>query len=1024
MSDYVELRTRSCYSFLNGASKPEALVRRAFEVKMPALGLTDHNGIYGVMPFIQAAKSCGIKPILGTELTLEGGASLTLLVENATGWFNLCWLTSKAQQNAPKGEAALPFELLAGHTDGLIALSGGKNGEVNQALLRADFSATAIASRYRELFGTDHFWIELQHHFLREDNRLVRRLVALSKRLGVGYVATNDVYYATPQGRDLHDILVCIRNGVTWENAGLLLRPNAEYYLKSAEEMSRPFAELPEALSNTLLIAEQCNFEPRYGIQDLPQFPTPGGLSADEYLRQLVTDPERFPDTSQDEQERLDNELAIIARKGLSNYFLIVWDIVQFARRQNMFVQGRGSACSSLTGYRLGISPLHPMHHGLVFERFLSDERESGADIDIDFPSGEAREQVIQYVFNRYGIDHAAMACTFSTFKARSALREVAKALGFPKETINRAARVLDVHGAKQIRNSSALKEYLGTQHSSVPWQRLFSLCEQIAGFPRHVGLHNGGFIITGSPLAERVPVEPARMKDRFVVQMDKYALEAVGFIKIDVLGLRIMSAIREAVRIIEESTGIHIDLDSIPLDDPKVYDLVCSAQTIGIFQLESRPLMGILPLMKPRDFKAIRIAVSVIRPGPIQGQMVHPLMRRIRGLERVTFLHPLLEPILKDTYGVVLYHEDVLQMAHVLAGFSLGKAEQFRRVLGTQDEEKIRPWEVAFMQGTQRKGISLAVAQAAFAQVRGFGGYSFPRSHSGALARLALICAWLKLYYSAPFLIGLLNNQPMGYYAPATLINEAKRLGIAVLPPRLGVSQAKCTLEDGKIRLGFEYVARMGKAQAKSVEKAQADGPFTGLADFYRRTQLPKNVVLNMILAGVMDEWGIERRELLWELGLLPASPDELPLNFNNEKVLLTPLTPQERETWERIILRVTTGNHLMMYLRSKLEALKIIGSAALEQCPDEAEVQVAGVAILHNAPPTAKGFHFVTLEDEFFYFMNVIVRPDIYITYRNVFRDAPMSMILVKGKVQREESVVNVIATHVEPLLPALAA
>lgn len=488
-------------------------------------------------------------------------------------------------------------------------------------------------------------------------------------------------------------------------------------------------------------------------------------------------------------------------------------------------------------------------------------------------------------------------------------------------------------------------------------------------------------------------------------------------------LGLRILAAITEALQIIKQYFGVHLDPDKIPLDDPKVYDLICSALTIGIFQLESRPLMGILPLMKPRRFEDILNAVSLIRPGPIQGQMVHPFMQRVRGLEPVTYFHPLLEPVLKNTYGVILHHEDVLNVAHVLAGFSLGRAELLRRVLGTKDEEKIALFETEFLQGAQRKGVRLSVAQTVFNRLRGFGSYSFPKSHAGALARLSLISAYLKLYYPAPFFIGLLNNQPMGYYAPATLINDAKRLGIQVLPPRLGVSRAKCTLEEGKIRLGFTYIARMGNTQAETVEKAQEDGPFTDLADFYRRTELPKNVVLNMILAGVMDEWGRDRRDLVWELGTLPGK-DELPLNFNNEKVSLTPLTPQEREKWERVILGVTTGNHVMTQLRSKLEARGIISSATLEQCPDEAEVWVAGVAILHNAPLTAKGFHFVTLDDEFFFFMNIIVRPDTYVTYRNVLRDAPMAMILVKGKVQREETVVNVIATHVEPLLTALAA
>src|SRR5260221_3171852 len=585
MADYVELHAHSNFSLLDGACHPEELVKRAFALGMPAIALTDHDAVYGAMRFVQAAKTCGINPIVGTELTLAGEYHMTLLVENATGWYNLCWLISQARQNAIKGQAALPPALLEGHTDGLIALSGCLRGAISQALVRGDWtSAAAVASHYRDLFGPERFWLELQQHCVPDDSRLVRKLVALSRRLGIGYVATNNVHYLTPDGHELQDILVCIHHTIPLEEAGYRLRPNSEFYLKSAAEMRVLFADLPNALTNTIAIAERCNFEPQYGLQALPQLPTRES-TAEQYLRQLCQEglSKRFEPPSSSVQQQLDHELAVIQRSGLSNYFLLVWDIVKFAREQSIRCQGRGSAANSLVAYLLTISPVDPIAHKLVFERFLSDERKVAPDIDIDFEAGDNRERVIQNVYQKYGIDHAAMACTFVTFRARSALREIGKALGFPLQVIGGATKVLDVRDAKQLGQPAALQEYLGKQATALPWQQLFKLSAQIASFPRHLGIHNGGMIVTGSPIAQRVPVEPATMPERFVTQGDKEWLEDAGLIKIDILGLRMLSALADAVRMIEANTGQTIDLDTLTFDDPSVYEMIARADTIGM---------------------------------------------------------------------------------------------------------------------------------------------------------------------------------------------------------------------------------------------------------------------------------------------------------------------------------------------------------------------------------------------------------------------------------------------------------
>jgi len=1002
MSEYLELHCHSNFSLLDGASHPEELVERAAELGMDALALTDHDAVYGAVRFVQAARAHGIRPLLGAELTLTEGHHLVLLAENRVGWRNLCRLISRARHNAPKGHAALPPEELIGHTDGLIALSGCGQGEVVAALQqRGRSAALAVASRYRDLFGPDRFWIELQHHLLPEDDAMVDELVALARHLGVGYVATNNVHYAVQDGHRLQDVLVCIRHQTTLDEAGVLLRPNSEFYLKPAAEMAALFADHPEALANTRRIAERCRFELGYGLQDLPAFPTPDGLTPIDYLRHLCQRALSSSETFQPSaiQRRLTHELAVIERAGLANYFLIVWDIVRFARERGIRCQGRGSAANSLVAYLLGISPIDPLAHDLVFERFLSDERALPPDIDIDFQA-DRREEVIQYVYRRYGPEQSAMACTVVTFRARSALRDVGKALGISERELRMADGDLS-DPQFETRNPE-----------------LLDLCRQIDRFPRHLGIHNGGMIITGPPLIEMAPTEPAAMAERVVVQWDKEALEDVGLVKIDLLGLRMLSVISEALEIIEAATGEKPNLDRLPFDDPAVYDLIAEGDTIGIFQIESRAQAQILPRLRPRCFADLIVSISLVRPGPLQGQMVHPYLQRRQGKEPVAYPHPLLEPALAETLGVILFQEQVLKVARDLAGFTAGQGEQLRRALGARRSgEEMERFRAAFLDGARSRGVREEVAAVVFEQLKAFGGYSFPKSHAAAFAVLVYQSAWLKRYHPVAFYCALLNNQPMGFWSPAVLVGDGRRHGVRVLPVDINRSQARCTVEDGSvIRLGFGYVSGLGEAGIRRILTARGERPFTDLADFCRRTRLPRRVVEDLIRVGSLDAWETPRRKLLWELGKLRYHEEELDLVFApDDGVELPPVSKAEAMGAEYEVLGLSTGDHCMALYRSWLTAKGILGSRELAACAPGKLVRAAGLVAVHQAPPTAKGHHFITLEDEDG-LINVIVRPDVYARYRRVLRTA--RLMIVEGVIQRRDGVVNLLALRAAAL------
>jgi len=1000
---YLELHCHSHFSLLDGASSPETLVKRAVELGMDALALTDHDALYGALSFARAAKAFDITPIFGAELTFEGDTHLTLLVENATGWANLCDLITQARHHAPKGSAALPAAALDGRTDGLIALSGCAQGYVARSLLRGDWrSAWQMAGHYAEIFGREHFWIEMQHHWLPEDDSLVYKLAMLAKRLNLGCVATNNVHYALRRDHRLHDVLTCIRHGLTLEDASLLLRANSEYYLKSETEMRALFAEYPDAITNTRRIAERCHFTPQYGLQDLPAFPTPPDLDAGAYLRQIsaVALRERFPDRPSPAVDLLDHELTIIIRSGLANYFLIVWDIVRFAREQGIRCQGRGSAANSLVAYVLGISPVNPLAHALVFERFLSDERRSAPDIDLDIQA-DRREEVIQYVYTRYGREHAAMACTLVTFREKLARREVGKVLGLSPEVIDAAERAP---------NSTLLPLPTSVQ------AQYDALCAQIRGLPRHLGIHNGGLILTASPLTHRVPTEPATMPGRTVVQWDKEALEEAGLVKIDLLGLRMLSAIASTVETVGRLTGSTPDLEHLSPDDPAVYAMIAEADTVGVFQVESRAQAQVLPRLRPNQLGDLIVSISLIRPGPVQGNMVHPYVRRRLGQEPVVYAHPLLEPALAETLGVILFQEQVLKVARDLGRLTAGQGELLRRALGGKAAaEQVERFHAAFVQGATQNGVSASTAEGVFAQLKAFGGYSFPKSHAAAFAVLVYQSAWLKRYHPQAFYTALLNHQPMGFWSPAVIVNDARRHGIPVLPVAIARSEAECTVEDGAIRLGFQYVAHLSEAHIATLIRARQHAPFTGLADLCKRVSLPFAALERLILVGALDGFGETRRQLLWALGELYGVQHPLDLPINPYAPDLPTFSRAETLRAEYLVLGLSTRDHPMALYRADLTARGILGSRAVNEAKHGAQVQVAGWVIVHQAPPTAKGHHFLTLEDEDG-MLNVLLRPSVYAAYRSVLHGT--ALLIFDGTLQRSQGVVNVLAHRVMPL------
>jgi len=1055
---YVELHCHSGFSLLDGASNPEDLVRRAAAIGMPALALTDHDDLGGAVRWAEAGREHGVEALIGLELTVGDApgepagrarrvrpgdppvatSHLTLLACNASGYRNLSRLVTRSRAGEERGAPRVAWCDVEAHADGLFVLTGCPFGEIPQLLARErETEARARLGRLAEVFG-GRVAVECWDHDLAAERAVAPRLIALAGTLDVPWVVTNDVHYATPQGRIVHDVLTCLRHKTTLDEAGTLLRPNAEWYLKRPERMAHRWRHYPEALAATRAVAEQCAFRMGQLTPALPAFPLPPGVTADDYLASLVAAGarERYgARLTARHKAQLAHELDIIRRLGLAGYFLIVWDIVREANRLGVLAQGRGSAANSAVCYCLGITAVDPIGMELLFERFLSEDRREAPDIDIDFAHRD-REEVIQYVYRRYGRAHAAMVCEQICYRGRAAVRDAARVLGF---SVQQAERLADEADRSSAGATGRRLEGEGTASAGLdPADRRVKMLAQVVkglhDLPRHRSIHVGGFVLSREPLADVVPIEPASMAERTVIQWDKDDLDPVRLIKIDLLGLGMLTLIQDAIVLLRETRGVVFDLARLPMDDPAVYDMICRADTVGVFQIESRAQMNTLPRLAPRTFYDLVVEVALIRPGPIQGEMVHPYLRRRAGEEPVVYPHPSLEPILERTLGVPLFQEQGMQVAIAAAGFTPGEADELRRAMGhKRSHERMANICEKLVEGMARNGIEPDIARRIFNQIAAFADYGFPESHAASFALLVYASSYLKHYYPVEFACALLNAQPMGFYAPGTIVEDARRHGVEVRGVDVTRSAWDCTVEDGAgfgvrsaaedgarpasdssgraLRIGFRYVHGLGEKARVKLEPLLADPRPSTLEAWARLSGLSATQLRALAEAGAFDGLWPNRRSALWELlkhargtagPLAPAARDRRPAP-------VPPLAPFELTEADYRVTGLSPAGHPLRHLRASLRADGVIPAAELARRRDGDWVTVAGLVICRQRPQTAKGFCFVTLEDETG-LTNVVVTPKLFEANRRIVVRSPL--LLVRGILQEEQGVLNVRA------------
>jgi error-prone DNA polymerase len=1070
---YAELHCHSNFTLLDGGSHPEELVERAKELGLSGIAITDRDCLYGAVRFAQAGRDHDLAAIIGAELTLEDDAHLVVLVESKEGYANLSRLLSRARLDHPRGEPRTEYGLLAQHARGLIALSGCDRGAVPRALASGDFRvACEAAARLRDIFGWSNFWIELQRHLVPEDGPRIRSLTAVAEALDLPSVATGGVHYAVAAHRDLADVLCCIRHKTNIDEAGTRLRPNGEYYLRAPSEMARLFAEHPRAVAASAAIAQRCTHRLERLRNEFPDFPLPSGETAFSYLYSLVHEGvrRRYKPVTPAVNKQIAHELGVIEKLDLAGYFLIVWDIVRFANERNILVQGRGSAANSAVCYALGITSVDPVGLKLLFERFLSEERDELPDIDLDTPSGDQREQIIQYVYERYGREHAGMVAEVITYRARMAVRDVGKALGLSLDQVDALAKSLDSRSAAKVEQEAASiaealpHETLGlTKHgdrtplsavevetavASLPQAlkvdlkgdiatRLYELCGRIDGFPRHLSQHVGGMVVTRSPLIEVAPLEPAAMPNRTILCWDKDDSATLGLIKIDILGLGMLDAIERALAEIETTRGVKIDLSDLrACDDPAVYDMLCSADTVGLFQVESRAQMASLPRLRPRCFYDVVVQVAIIRPGPIQGNMVHPYIRRRQGKEVVDYPHPKLVPVLERTLGVPLFQEQGMRMAIEVAGFTPGQSDELRRAMGhKRSREKMERLRARLIEGMAKSGIAPELGARLYQMLSAFADYGFPESHAASFALIVYISGFLKVHYAPEFYAALLNAQPMGFYSPSSLVADARRHGVTVLPPDVNVSAYESAVEirDEKpelrsgatepaavaasavyaLRIGLGQVRGIGEKHREHVNAERARGPYRDLRDFVLRAGLPKDVLESLAAVDAFACFGLSRRDALWEIeriGDLPrAGALERAMTVDEQQVALPAMQPIEEAAADFWGLGLSTRYQVIQFCREALDKRRVYRAADLPGLPHRLVLKVAGIVTTRQRPGTAKGYVFTTMEDETG-MINVIIRPDVYERYRSIAREEPA--VVVEGVLQKQEGTINVLA------------
>ena len=1032
---YVELHAHSAYSFLDGASLPEELAARAAELGYDALALTDHDGVYGSLEFAHAAKHFGVRPITGAEVTLEGGTHLTLLCESREGYANLCRILTDAHAGTRvpgKERDLLPaqttIDVVEQHATGLVALSGcARNG------IAVD-DANAAARLARTFRGS--FYVELQRPYERGDGRRNARLAELASSIGAPTVATGNVHAHNLSRVRLQDALVAIKNRTSLDGCERERRGNHEAVLLSPAEM---LERLPhDAARRTREVADRCEFDVTQELgYRYPDF-SDGEDPADAQLARICERAfaERYRSSSAARAgERLREELQLISRLGLSGFFLLHWEVLELARACALEVRGpgsprhalppgrgRGSSVGSIVCYLTGLSHVDPVANGLSLGRFINDEMVAVPDIDLDFPR-EIREKLIVRVTERYGREHAALVATFASYRSRGAIRDVGRALGLPFAELERLARVTDGWDATRVGDELA---GVPGAHTGPRWDAFRELTREIAGLPRHISQHPGGMVISTRPLIDLVPVQPAAMAGRQICQWDKDSCGDAGFLKIDLLGLGMLSAVEDAIDRIARLRGEPIDLSRIPLDDPGVFAEIQLADTVGVFQIESRAQMQSLLQTRPENLDDLTVQVALVRPGPIQGKAVHPYVKHRQALrDDPTFEPPVehesLREALRDTLGVVVFQDQVLDVAMAAAGFSIGEAEGLRRAMSRKrSEEAIEAFRPRFVEGCSGNAIDEVTAHAIYDKLVGFAGFGFPKSHAAAFGLLAYQSAWLRRYYPAEFLCALMNAQPMGFYPPSSLVRDAQRRGVTVLPPHINCSGAQCGIEDGAVRVGLAYVQSVGEEDAQSVAAQQ---PYAELGDLARRASVKQDVLEALVAAGACDEWG-PRRELLWQLGVTARGQTvsggnrqlALPLEPTAEIPALPEQTPWERMLADYKHTSLSVGVHPLQLLRPHLPG-GVATSADLPETPNGTRIEIAGMAIARQRPATANGVVFMLLEDEHGQ-ANLILPPQVYEQHRAIVRGEPL--LLARGKLERSNRNVNVLVSELVSLGP----
>jgi len=1048
VAGYAELEVRTNFSFLTGASHPEELVATAARLGLAALGIADASSLAGIVRAHVAAKEAGLPLAVGSRLRLGLGSrseeadELELLVfaTDRASYGRLCRLLTLGKRRAPKGSCELRLTDLDGASEGLLAVLPAVASPRQERAL-----STELLGELCSLFDGDRLSLAICAYLGGEDRASWDARRALGRACGVPLVATNDVHYHAPERRALQDVLVCVREGTTLEEAGLRLFPNAERHLKSPARMERLFADFPEALGRSLAIAERAS---AFSLDELAyQYPdevSPDGTPPMEHLEVLVRRglAERYPDGPTPELEaRIAHELRLIDELSYAPYFLTVHDIVRFARSRGILCQGRGAAANSAVCYCLGVTAVDPERIDLLFERFVSKERDEPPDIDVDFEH-ERREEVIQYVYRTYGRERAALTAEVITYRTRSAIRDVGKALGLAPDSIDRLAREHDWwDDGTRLEGLRAV----GLDPKEPLVRRFLELVGEVRGFPRHLSQHVGGFVVTRDPLCELVPIENAAMAERTVIEWDKDDIDAMGMLKIDLLGLGMLSCIRRAIDLVNLHGPLHgrggraLELHTIPPEDPRVYDMVCEADTVGVFQIESRAQMSMLPRLRPRSFYDLVIEVAIVRPGPIQGDMVHPYLRRRNGEEPVSYPGEKVRRVLEKTLGVPLFQEQAMALAMVGAGFSAGKADQLRRAMAAwrRKSEALEALCEELERGLVANGYAAEFARRLYDQILGFGEYGFPESHAASFALLVYVSAWLKRHHPAAFAAALINSQPMGFYAPAQIVADARRHGVAVEPVDVQRSEWDCTLErDGSDPEGGGLTLRLGMRLVKGLRREDGEalaaavlrrGPFADLRSLHAESGVRASALRHLVRADAFRSLGLDRQGAAWEVRALRDEERAGGLwddEETRERASRLPRTSAFRSVQDDYAsVGLTLAEHPLAFLRPRLAERGVLTAAELadeSRAPHGLRARTAGVVLVRQRPATASGILFMTLEDESGS-ANLIVRPRIFERFRPAARHA--IAVLADGRVERAQGVVHLVATRIESLDPLFA-